>query len=135
MRFSMPGMPIRTIPALAFVEDRSHLFKAIHLQTVRFIDKDERCRVWNGLLSRLILFEGLEICRVDWRSIAWRASLTIEDIQLREGRQVIIDLRCKGGRIRTAAVLIGVKQGVDAWVAAANIDKGRLLGPLSESGK
>ena len=35
------------------------------------------------------------------------ASLTIEDIQLREGRWVIIDLRGKGGRIRTVAVPSG----------------------------
>src|SRR5258705_3570718 len=63
------------------------------------------------------------------------ASLTIEDIQLREGRWVIIDLRGKGGRIRTVAVPIWVKQGIEAWTAAAKIDKGRLLLPLSKSGK
>ena len=63
------------------------------------------------------------------------ASLKIEDIQLREGRWVIIDLRGKGGRIRTVAVPIWVKQGIEAWTAAAKIDKGRLLLPLSKSGK
>jgi integrase len=63
------------------------------------------------------------------------ASLKIEDIQLREGRWVIIDLRGKGGRIRTVAVPIWVKVGVDAWLAAAKIEKGRLLRPLSKSGK
>jgi len=63
------------------------------------------------------------------------ASLKIEDIQLREGRWVIIDLRGKGGRIRTVAVPIWVKQGIDAWIAAAKIEKGRLLRPLSKSGK
>jgi integrase len=63
------------------------------------------------------------------------ASLTIEDIQLREGRWVIIDLRGKGGRIRTVAVPIWVKQGIDAWITAAKIEKGRLLRPLSKSGK
>jgi integrase len=61
--------------------------------------------------------------------------LTIEDIQLREGRWVIIDLRGKGGRIRTVAVPIWVKQGIEAWMAAAKIEKGRLLRPLSKSGK
>ena len=35
------------------------------------------------------------------------ASLMIEDIQLREGRWVIIDLRGKGGRIRTVASNLG----------------------------
>ena len=63
------------------------------------------------------------------------ASLKIEDIQLREGRWVIIDLRGKGGRIRTVAVPIWVKQGLDAWIAAAKIEKGRLLRPLSKPGK
>ena len=63
------------------------------------------------------------------------ATLNIEDIQLREGRWVIIDLRGKGGRIRTVAVPIWVKQGIDAWMGAAKIDKGRLLRPLSKSGK
>jgi integrase len=63
------------------------------------------------------------------------ASLKIEDVQLREGRWVIIDLRGKGGRIRTVAVPIWVKQGIDVWIAAAQIEKGRLLRPLSKSGK
>jgi len=63
------------------------------------------------------------------------ASLKIEDIQLREGRWVIIDLRGKGGRIRTVAVPIWVKQGIDAWIATTKIEKGRLLRPLSKSGK
>jgi hypothetical protein len=30
----MPGMPMKTIPALALVEDRSQLFEAVHLQPV-----------------------------------------------------------------------------------------------------
>jgi integrase len=47
------------------------------------------------------------------------ATLNIEDIQLREGRWVIIDLRGKGGRIRTVAVPMWVKQGIDAWMTAA----------------
>jgi hypothetical protein len=38
MRFSMPGMPMKTIPALALVEDRSQLFEAVHLQPVGFVD-------------------------------------------------------------------------------------------------
>jgi integrase len=61
--------------------------------------------------------------------------LKIEDIQLREGRWVIIDLRGKGGRIRTVAVPIWVKRGIEDWMAAAKIEKGRLLRPLSKSGK
>jgi len=63
------------------------------------------------------------------------ASLTLEDIQLREGRWVIINLRGKGGRIRTVAVPIWIKQAIDTWINAAKIEKGRLLRPLSKSGK
>jgi len=63
------------------------------------------------------------------------ASLKIEDIQLRDGRWVIIDLRGKGGRIRTVTVPIWVKQGIDAWIAAAKIEQGRLLRSLSKAGK
>jgi integrase len=62
-------------------------------------------------------------------------SLNNEAIQLREGRWAIIDLCGKGGRIRTVAVPIWVKQGIDVWMAAARIEKGRLLRPLSKSGK
>jgi integrase len=63
------------------------------------------------------------------------ATLKIEDIQLREGRWVNIDLRGKGGRIRTVAVPIWVKQGIDAWMTAAKIEDGRLLRSVSKSGK
>jgi integrase len=63
------------------------------------------------------------------------ATLNVEDIQLREGRWVIIDLRGKGGRIRTVAVPIWVKQGINAWMTAAKIEDGRLLRPVSKSGK
>lgn len=63
------------------------------------------------------------------------ATLNIEDIQLREGRWVIIDLRGKGGRIRTVAIPIWVKQGIDAWMTVAKIEKGRLLRRISKSGK
>jgi integrase len=42
------------------------------------------------------------------------ATLNIEDIQLREGRWVVIDLRGKGGRIRTVAV---PQFGIMKWPA------------------
>jgi len=63
------------------------------------------------------------------------ASLDVEDIQLREGRWVVADLRGKGGRVRTVAIPLWVKQAIDAWMVAAKIEKGRLLRPLSKSGK
>jgi integrase len=63
------------------------------------------------------------------------ASLDIESIQLREGRWVVADLRGKGGRVRTVAIPLWVKQGINAWMIAAKIEDGRLLRPLSKSGK
>jgi integrase len=59
----------------------------------------------------------------------------IETIQQREGRWVLADLEGKGRRIRTVAVPIWVKQGIEAWTAAAGVDKGRLLRSVSKSGK
>jgi integrase len=63
------------------------------------------------------------------------AELDIATIQQREGRWVLADLEGKGRRIRTVAIPIWVKQGIDAWTAAAGIDKGRLLRAISKSGK
>ncbi|MFL6303216.1 MAG: tyrosine-type recombinase/integrase [Candidatus Sulfotelmatobacter sp.] len=63
------------------------------------------------------------------------ASLDVADIQLREGRWVVADLRGKGGRVRTVAIPLWVKKAIDAWMVAAKIEKGRLLRPLSKSGK
>jgi len=48
---------------------------------------------------------------------------------------VLADLEGKGRRVRTVAVSIWVKQGIEAWTAAAGIDKGRLLRSVSKSGK
>lgn len=63
------------------------------------------------------------------------ASLNIDCIQLREGRWVLADLRGKGGRVRTVAIPVWVKQGINAWMIAAKIEKGRMLRPLSKAGK
>jgi integrase len=63
------------------------------------------------------------------------AELEVETIQQREGRWVLADLEGKGRRIRTVAIPIWVKLGIDAWTTAAGIDKGRLLRSVSKSGK
>ncbi len=55
------------------------------------------------------------------------AGLDVEDIQLRENRWVIADLRGKGGRIRTVAVPVWVKNGINVWLTAARIEEGRLF--------
>ncbi len=63
------------------------------------------------------------------------ASLDVEDIQMREDRWVIIDLCGKGGRIRTVAVPLWVKQGINVWMTAAGIDEGRLFRSVKKGGK
>jgi integrase len=63
------------------------------------------------------------------------AELDVETIQQREGRWVLADLEGKGRRIRTVAIPIWVKQGINAWMTAAGIEDGRLLGSVSKSGE
>jgi integrase len=63
------------------------------------------------------------------------ASLTVEDIQMRENRWVIADLRGKGGRVRTVAVPLWVKQGINAWQAAGGIEEGPLFRSIRKGGK
>ena len=63
------------------------------------------------------------------------ASLAVQDIQMRENRWVIVDLRGKGGRVRTVAVPLWVKQGIDAWRRAAEIEEGPLLRSVNKAAK
>jgi integrase len=63
------------------------------------------------------------------------ATLDVGTIQLREDRWVLADLEGKGRRIRTVAVPVWVKQGINAWMTAAGIEDGRLLRSISKGGK
>jgi integrase len=63
------------------------------------------------------------------------AELDVETIQQREGRWVLADLEGKGRRIRTVAIPIWVKKGIEVWMTAAEIKDGRLLRSVSKSGK
>lgn len=62
-------------------------------------------------------------------------ALSFEDIQQRDGRWAIIDLRGKHGRIRTVAVPAWVKVAVDHWAHAAQISSGRILRGMNRHGK
>ena len=62
-------------------------------------------------------------------------NLEVEEIQLREGRWVIADMRGKGGRVRTVPIPLWVKHAVNAWMTAAAVDDGKLLRPVSKAGK
>ena len=63
------------------------------------------------------------------------AELDVATIQQREGRWVLADLEGKGRRVRTVAIPIWVKQGIDAWTTAANITEGKLLRSIKKGGK
>jgi integrase len=63
------------------------------------------------------------------------AVLDVDTIQLREGRWVLADLEGKGRRVRTVAVPVWVKQGINAWVTAVGVEDGRLLRAISKGGK
>ena len=63
------------------------------------------------------------------------ASLDVCSIQLREGRWVLADLEGKGRRIRTVAVPVWVKHGINAWMMAAGIEEGPLLRRIRKGGK
>jgi site-specific recombinase XerC len=63
------------------------------------------------------------------------AELDVETIQQREGRWVLADLEGKGRRIRTVAIPIWVKHGINAWTTAAGIEDGRLLRSVSKRGR
>jgi|SRR5215467_207535 len=60
-------------------------------------------------------------------------ALTVEHFQQRDGRWVILDLRGKGGRIRTVPVPPGVKERVDNWLAAAGVETGRVMRSMRSS--
>jgi integrase len=77
----------------------------------------------------LALLVGCALCRREL------ASLHIEELQMREGRWVIADLRGKGGRIRTVAVPVWVKQGIDAWTSVAGLEQGALLRSIRKGGR
>jgi hypothetical protein len=63
------------------------------------------------------------------------AEFDVAIIQQREGRWLLADLEGKVRRIRTVAIPIWVKRGINAWMTAAGIENGRLLRSVSKSGK
>ena len=52
------------------------------------------------------------------------AALTLKHIQQRDNRWCIVDLVGKHGRVRTIPVPTWVKVAIDAWTAAAGVDRG-----------
>jgi integrase len=61
------------------------------------------------------------------------AQVTLEQIQQREGRWVLVDLKGKGGRVRAVPMPSWAKPLVDLWVQAAGIASGRVLRQVNKS--
>ncbi len=54
---------------------------------------------------------------------------------MRENRWVTADLRGKGSRIRTVAVRVWVKIGINAWQNAGRVEEGPLFRSIRKGGK
>jgi|SRR5215475_1347312 len=63
------------------------------------------------------------------------AQLEFQHIQQRDGRWVIVDLKGKGGRIRTVPVPGWVKAAIDCWGAAAQLNYGPVLRAMNRHGR
>ena len=58
--------------------------------------------------------------------------MTLEHIQLRDARWVIVDMKGKGGRVRTVPMPSWAKVAIDDWTAAAGLTPGRLFRPVNK---
>jgi site-specific recombinase XerD len=62
------------------------------------------------------------------------ASLSKQDVQIRQGHWVILDLVGKGGHVRTVPMPTWVKRVVDKWMTAAAVTDGRIFRAVSRHG-
>lgn len=60
------------------------------------------------------------------------ARLMLEHIQQRDARWVIVDMRGKGGRIRTVPMPSWTKVATDVWTFAAGFSGGRVFRPVNK---
>jgi integrase len=60
---------------------------------------------------------------------------TVEDLQMREARWVLVDLVGKGSRVRTVPVPAWVKAQIDIWTEAARITAEKLLRAVDKAGR
>jgi site-specific recombinase XerD len=61
------------------------------------------------------------------------AAVQVRQVQERDGRMVLVDLRGKGGRLRTVPVHWRTAGVIADWIAAANITKGPLLQHINKA--
>ena len=60
------------------------------------------------------------------------AGLTFEEVQQRDGRWAIVDLKGKGGRVRTVPMPGWAKVAIDTWAEAAGLSSGRILHAINK---
>jgi site-specific recombinase XerD len=63
------------------------------------------------------------------------AALTVDHIQLRDARWVIVDLIGKGGRVRTVPMPSWTKSAIDCWTTAAGISDGLIFRATNKGGR
>ena len=61
--------------------------------------------------------------------------LMLDQLQMREGRWVVVDLIGKGRRLRTVPVPSWSKQLLDAWLRHSSVNEGRVFRRVSKAGK
>lgn len=63
------------------------------------------------------------------------AALTVEHIQQREGRWVIVDLVGKHGRVRSVPIASWIKAAIDRWTEAAGVRSCAVFRPINKGGR
>ena len=61
--------------------------------------------------------------------------LELEEIQMRQGHWVVVDLIGKGGHIRTVPIPEWVKAALDQWTLAAKVTDGRIFRAVARTDK
>lgn len=60
------------------------------------------------------------------------ATLGLEHIQQRDARWVVVDMKGKGGRVRTVPMPAWTKAAIDQWTTAAGFTAGRVFRPVNK---
>jgi site-specific recombinase XerD len=63
------------------------------------------------------------------------ATLSVEHIQLRDARWVIVDLIGKGRRVRTVPMPSWTKHAIDSWMAGSGINSGIVFRSMNKGGR
>jgi integrase len=62
------------------------------------------------------------------------AALTVEHIQQRDGRWIIVDMMGKGQHVRSVPIAAWVKLAIDEWCTAANVASGVIFRAIHKGG-